>query len=205
MNKKQILFFIFFIILGLASFQISIDRIVGSTQNFTLFELLAPVGGMFLGSVLGAVSALVVSILNIFLFRKPINFLSLALILPPVMAAIYFGFKTKKTAIIFPIAIILFLLNPIGKKRLILNSLGATFTAHAVGTIIFLYAFGLTPAIWLALIPVVLMERGVFTIGIWASCLIFNFVLDKVTNFKFASSLKPFVKTELLINAGKSN
>ncbi|MGA2417986.1 MAG: hypothetical protein ABSF55_02010 [Candidatus Staskawiczbacteria bacterium] len=223
MNRK-ILFSIIFIILGLAAFQISIDRIVGSTQNFTLFELLGPIGGMFLGPVLGAISAFVVYGFNIIFFHKALNFLTLALVLPPMLAAVYFGIKQKWTAIIFPICILLFILNPIGrqawmysliwlipffatfgKKRLIFNCLGATFTAHAVGSIFFLYAFGLTPAIWMALIPVVFVERGVFTLGIWISCFVFNFVLDKITNFKFASSFKPFVKKELLFNAGKSN
>ena len=224
MQKRKILFLIIFTILGLVALQISIDRIIGSTQNFTLFELLGPVGGMFLGPIFGAISAFVVYGLNTFIFHKSLNFLAFALLFPPVLAAVYFGLKNKITAIIFPICIVLFLLNPIGrqawmysliwlipffsaffKKRLVFNSLGATFTAHATGSIIFLYAFGLTPAIWLSLIPIVFIERGVFTIGIWASCLAFNFILDKITNFKFASSLKPFVKTELLLNAGKSN
>lgn len=224
MEKRKILFSIIFIILGLLAFQISIDRIIGSSQNFTLFEFLAPVGGMFLGPVLGAISAFAVSIFNIVIFHKQLNFLTLALFLPPMAAAAYFGLKQKIIAIIFPICIVLFLLNPIGrqawmysfiwlipftatffKKRLVFNSLGATFTAHAIGSIFFLYAFGLTPAIWMALIPVVLIERGIFTIGIWTSCLAFNFVLDKITNFKFASALKPFVKQELLFNASKSN
>ena len=223
MNRK-ILFSIIFTILGLAAFQISIDRIVGSNQNFTLFELLGPIGGMFLGPVLGAVSAFVVYGFNIIIFHKSLDFLAIALFLPPMLAAAYFGLKQKATAIIFPICIALFLLNPIGrqawmysliwlipfvatffKKKLVFNSLGATFTAHATGSIIFLYMFGLTPAIWMALIPVVLIERGVFTLGICLSCLAFNFVLDKITDFNFASSLKPFVKKELLLNVSKSN
>ena len=36
--------------------------------------------------------------------------------LPPVLAAAYFGIKQKWTAIIFPICILLFLLNPIGRQ-----------------------------------------------------------------------------------------
>jgi len=224
MDKRKILFSIFFTILGLLAFQISVSQIIGSTQKFTLFELLGPIGGMFLGPVLGAVSVFFVRALNIFIAHQPIDLLTVIRFLPAILAAVYFGLKQKKTAIIFPICIALFLISPIGrqawmysaiwlipfvatffKKRLILNSLGATFTAHAVGSVIFLYTFGLTPAIWIALIPVVFIERGFFTIGIWASCLAFNFVLDKLTNFKFASALKPLVKPELLFNAGKSN
>ena len=224
MQKRKILFLVIFTALGLAAFQISVNKIVGSGQSFTLFELLSPIGGMFLGPILGAASAFFVRVLNIIILRQPLDFLTVVRFLPAMLAAVYFGLKQKKTAIIFPICTVLFLLNPIGrqawmysaiwlipfassfaKKRLILNSLGATFTAHAVGSVIFLYTFGLTPAIWIGLIPVVFIERGVFTLGIWASCLAFNFVLEKITNFKFASSLKPFVKTELLLNAGKSN
>ena len=219
MEKRKILFLIIFIILGLVAFQISIDRIVGSNQNFTLFEFLGPIGGMFLGPILGAISAFVVYGLNIIIFHKTLNFLAIVLFLPPVSAAVYFGLKQKWTAIIFPICIALFLLNPIGrqawmypiiwlipffatfgKKRLIFNSLGATFTAHAIGTIIFLYMFGLTPAIWMSLIPVVFIERGVFTLGIWISCLALNTVLDKLTNFKAVNFLKPLVNKNYIIS-----
>lgn len=222
--KKQILFAIIFTVLGLLAFQVSVNKIVGSGQSFTLFEFLGPLGGMFLGPVLGAISAFFVRLLNIIIFHQKLDLLTVIRFLPAMLAAVYFGLKTKKTAVIFPVCIALFLLNPIGrsswpysfiwlipfaatffKKKLILNSLGATFTAHAVGSVIFLYTFGLTPAAWLSLIPVVFIERGVFTVGIWLSCLGFNFVLDRITNFKFASSLKPLVNLELLPHAGKSN
>jgi len=208
MNNRKILFSIIFTILGLVAFQITVNKIVGSSQNFTLFEFLGPIGGMFLGPIFGAISVLLVRVLNIIFFHQQLDFLTVIRFLPMMLAAVYFGLKQKKTAIIFPICIALFLLNPIGrqawmysaiwlipfvatffKKKLILNSLGATFTAHAVGSVIFLYAFGLTPAIWIALIPVVFIERGVFTLGIWTSCLAFNFI-----NFTIKSIIKKFIK-----------
>ncbi len=80
-------------------------------------------------------------------------------------------------------------------KNLFLNSLGATFTAHAVGSVIYLYAFGLTPAIWLALIPVVFLERGFFAVGIFASYLAMNTVLSKI------SALEKFANKDYLINS----
>jgi len=224
MEKKKILFLIIFTILGLLAFQIVVSPIIGSGQNFTLFEFLGPIGGMFLGPIFGAVSVFFVRVFNIIAFHQKLDILTIIRFLPAMLAAVYFGLKTKKTAIIFPICIALFLLNPIGrqawaysliwlipfmatffKKKLILNSLGATFTAHAVGSVIFLYAFGLTPAVWVSLIPIVLIERGVFTVGIYGSCLLFNFLLDKITNFKFASSFKPLVNIEFLPNASKGN
>jgi hypothetical protein len=221
MDKRKVLFAIIFTILGLIAFQVSISKIIGSTQSFTLFELLGPIGGMFLGPILGAVSAFFVRALDIIVSHKSLDFLTVIRFLPAMLAAAYFGLKQKKTAIIFPICIALFLINPIGrqawlysmiwlipfvatffKKRLVLNSLGATFTAHAVGSVIFLYSFGLTPAIWMSLIPVVFIERGVFTLGIWLSCIVFNTVLDKLTNIKMVSSLKPLVNPNYLISKG---
>ena len=218
MNRK-ILFSVIFTILGLVAFQISISHIIGSSQSFTLFEFLGPIGGMFLGPILGAASAFIVRALNVIISHQPIDSLTIIRFLPAMLAAVYFGMKQKKTAIIFPICILLFLLNPIGrqawvysliwlipfvatfgKKRLVLNSLGATFTAHAVGSVIFLYSFGLTPAIWISLIPVVFIERGLFAIGIWLSCLVFNTVLDVLTNFKAVHFLKPMVNQNYLVS-----
>ena len=218
--KRKVLFSVIFTILGLLAFQVSVSKIVGSGQSFTLFELLGPIGGMFLGPVLGAISVFFVRAFNIVISRQPLDLLTIIRFLPMMLAAVYFGLKQKKTAIIFPICIALFLLNPIGrqawiysaiwlipfaasfgKKRLILNSLGATFTAHAVGSVIFLYTFGLTPAIWMSLIPVVFIERGVFTLGIWGSCLVLNTVLDFLTNFKAINFLKPLVNKNYLVSA----
>lgn len=219
MEKRKILFLIIFTVLGLAAFQVSISHIIGSSQSFTLFELLGPVGGMFLGPILGAISVFFVRATDIIVSHKALDLLTVIRFLPAMLAAVYFGLKQKKTAIIFPICIALFLLNPIGrqawmysliwlipfvatffKKRLILNSLGATFTAHAVGSVIFLYSFGLTPAIWISLIPVVFIERGLFTIGIWTSCLVFNTILDKLTNFKIVSPFKFLVNQNYLVS-----
>ncbi|MCX6718207.1 MAG: hypothetical protein NTY81_01195 [Candidatus Staskawiczbacteria bacterium] len=219
MDKRKILFLIIFTILGLLAFQVVVNKIVGSSQSFTLFELLGPVGGMFLGPILGAISVFFVRALNIIIFHQKLDLLTVIRFLPMMLAAVYFGLKQKKTAIIFPICIALFLLNPIGRqawmysmiwlipfvatffnKRLILKSLGATFTAHAVGSVIFLYTFSLTPAIWIALIPVVFIERGVFTLGIWTSCLVLNTVLDRLTNLKVVAFLKPLVNQNYIIS-----
>lgn len=73
-------------------------------------------------------------------------------------------------------------LIPIGasffRKNLFARSLGATFTAHAVGGALWVWAFGLTKQIWLALIPQVIMERLVMAAGISAFYLAFTYILD---------------------------
>lgn len=219
MNTQKVLFLIIFIVLSLIVFQIPISRIIGSDQNFTLFELIAPLGGMFLGPFFGAFSAFIVRGINVVITQQTLDLLTVIRFLPMMLAAVYFGMKGRKMAMIFPICIVLFLIHPIGqkawlypliwlipfiatfgKRRLILNSLGTTFIAHAVGSTIFLYAFGLTPQIWLALIPVVFIERGFFTIGIWASYLVINTILDKLTAIKGVHILKFLVNKNYLIS-----
>lgn len=222
MVNQKFLFLIVFVVLSLIAFQIPVFRIVGSNQNFTLFEFIAPQGGMFLGPLFGAISAFFVRGVNIIIAHQTLDFLTIIRFLPMMLAAVYFGMRGRKMAIIFPICIILFLAHPIGqkawlfpliwlipllatfgKKRLILNSLGATFTAHAIGSTIFLYAFGLTPQIWLALIPVVLIERCSFSLGIWASYLAINTLLDRLTKIEeiqILKFLKPLVNQNYLIS-----
>ena len=59
---------------------------------------------------------------------------------------------------------------------------GATFTAHAVGSVAFLYAFNIPAATWMALIPVVAFERGLFALGIAGSTVALNTALDKLSH-----------------------
>lgn len=66
---------------------------------------------------------------------------------------------------------------PFKNKFLLARSLGATFTAHAVGGAIWIWVFKLPPGVWVSLIPVVIMERGIFALGICASYILTNNVL----------------------------
>jgi hypothetical protein len=50
-----------------------------------------------------------------------------------------------------------------------LHALGSTFTAHAVGSVIWIWTHSsMAAALWLGLIPVVACERILFATGIWA-------------------------------------
>ena len=60
------------------------------------------------------------------------------------------------------------------------KSLGATFTAHAVGGAIWNYIVPMTAKAWIALIPVVVFERLVFASGIAVSFVVLNTLLDKL-------------------------
>lgn len=51
-----------------------------------------------------------------------------------------------------------------GKKTIFLQALSSTFIAHAVGSVIWLYAKALPTAVWLGLIPVVFFERLLYAL-----------------------------------------
>lgn len=196
---KQILFIILFTVVGLILLQIPFTAIVGSKQNFSFFDFMASSSGGFLGGIWGGLSVLLVKFIDIIIHKKNLDLTTIIRLFPLVFAALYFGTKSKKIAIIPALCIILFILHPEGRKawffslywlipivaiffknRLILNSLGSTFTAHAIGSTAFLYAFNLKAAIWIGLIPVVFMERMVMACGIWVFYLVANTVLNNL-------------------------
>jgi len=216
LNKKIIFTFIFSL-LGLMALQIPVSKILGANQNFTFFDFFAPTTGLFLNSTFGATSVILVKIFNLMVIQKTIDLVSLFRLLPLPLAAFYFGSKSKFKALIAGLCIILFIIHPIGKqawiyslywlipiftsffpKRLFLRSLGSTFTAHAAGSTIFLYTVKLTPAIWLSLIPITLVERISFAIGIYLGYFIFNFSLNYLINSLNLRSIKFLIQKNYL-------
>jgi hypothetical protein len=66
-----------------------------------------------------------------------------------------------------------FWLLPLGTLMLsseyrFLHALGSTFTVHAFGTLLWIYTHTTVPAFWIALIPLVIIERLVFASGMTA-------------------------------------
>ena len=212
--KRIILSVVIFTVLGLIALQIPFTNIVGSKQAFSLFDFMGPTAGMLIGSWPGAVSAIFVKVVNTIATGGEWELTTIIRLFPMALAALYFGMgvKNKKLVAVIPlICMIAFWLHPEGRQawyyalywlipiaaslkseRLILNSLGATFTAHAVGSTAFLYALNLPAAVWIGLIPIVFMERMLFTAGITVSYLVLNNVLnwvDKRLNIKIVHRL----------------
>lgn len=200
MSKKNISFLIIFTFIGLIAFRLPVANIVGSSQSFTVFDYLGPTAGLFLGPLFGALSVFFVRLFHLLFSEASFEWLAVLRFLPLILAAFYLGSKSKKNLFIPLLCMILFIAHPEGraawyyslywlipilavfkKERLILNALGATFTAHAVGSVIFLYAFNLPSAVWISLIPVVAVERGLFALGIWVSYPAFNTLLAKIS------------------------
>ncbi|MBU4298678.1 hypothetical protein KJ636_01420, partial [Patescibacteria group bacterium] len=193
-------------------------------QAFTPLEFFGPTSGMFLGSLPGAVSVFFVKLFSAIFSEQQFNLTNVIRLFPMVFAAIYFGLnkarKSDKLILIIPIlAIVLFIAHPEGrqawffslywlipiiaffkKDRLILNALGSTFTAHAVGSVAFLYAFNLSAPIWLGLIPIVFIERVSFAIGIWATYLVLNNLLDFLVTKLKISLFQPLVNQNYILS-----
>lgn len=70
------------------------------------------------------------------------------------------------------------------KKFLLAKSLGATFTAHAVGGAYWIWATNMSATLWTALIPVVAIERGAFAIGIAVTYMAVNSLLAALPAFQ---------------------
>lgn len=199
--QKQLLFLALFTILGFVSLQIPFNKLAGSNVSFTLFDFFGPIAGAFLGPIYGIGSVLAVEVTNMLIKHTPWTTGPLIRLFPTLFAVYYFATIFKKGSgkwiLAVPIlAIVVFLAHPIGrqvpyytlfwfipavayrfKNNLYMKSLGATFTAHAVGGAAWIWAFNLPATVWKGLIPVVISERLLFATGIAISFVITKKVL----------------------------
>lgn len=194
--QKQLSYALIFTGLLSALSWLKINFIIGSgISSFSLGHCLSPLIGIFGGTV-GVAMLLAFRTLIKFSTAHAFNSIVLACHIPSFCAGLYLAtFNNRRTIGIFQVAFIIFLLlscialfcaHPVGSqaaaysllwliplataliphKSLWLNALGSTFTAHAVGSVIWLYLELVpTPEAWIALIPVALLERFVFSFG----------------------------------------
>lgn len=205
-SKKRILFILLFSALVLIGNQINFSSVIGAdAQYFTFFQFFGPIAGGFLGAGIGAISILVAELIEFIAVGKAFSFINLFRLTPMLFAAAFFAvysgkLKSKALMAVIPlICIFFFVMHPVGReawfyalywlipiatilftKRLFFRSLGATFTAHAIGSTVWLYTIPMPAATWIALIPVTAMERILFALGISASFIAFNTVLAKL-------------------------
>lgn len=194
-TKEKLLFLALFTLVGFGLLQIPFTKLAGSSISFTLFDFFAPIAGAFLGPLLGIISILAVELVQMVIKHQPFTTIAVIRLFPLLFASLYFAMMTRKNAsraiLVVPLlAIIVFVLNPIGakvwyyslfwlipvasyfwRKNLYIRSLGATFTAHAVGGAAWITFLHLPATVWKSLIPVVIEERLVFAAGIAVSFL----------------------------------
>ncbi|HCJ52457.1 MAG: hypothetical protein A2898_04445 [Candidatus Kerfeldbacteria bacterium RIFCSPLOWO2_01_FULL_48_11] len=206
---KKTLVIVLGLTISLFALQIPFSVLIGgSNQQFSMFDFIAPSLGGFFGSIIGAITIVAAKAFNTFAHEEPFNMINVIRLFPLAFGALYFGLRKFPfvKAFIPLLCMVLFNLHPEGRgawyyslywlipvvalltpHSLIFKSLGATFTAHAVGGVAFLYAFNLPAEVWIALIPIVFIERMLFTAGIAASYLATNSVLAFISSHpKFA-------------------
>lgn len=201
MKKEKLLSLSLFTLLGLLALQIPFTRLLGSNVKFTLFDFLAPTLGTFLGTVPGIISVLTMQLINLILHGGKFDIGGIIRLFPTLFAVAYFAKKRPFNLIVPALCIIAFNLHPIGRsawqyslfwlipiaahffrKNLFIKSLGATFTAHAVGGALWVWTFGLSKQIWLSLIPQVILERTAMAVGIAVFYLLINKALRYLTS-----------------------
>lgn len=205
--RAKFIFTAFFVILGLIALQIPFTRLLGGSVRFTLYDFIAPTLGAFLALTPGILVVLLTQLLNFLIHPNSVTGIGSIIRLFPTLFAVYYFSKKRPVNIAVPlICILIFNLHPVGRSawaysllwlipvlshyfrnNLFLKSLGATFTAHAVGGALWIWAFGLSREMWLALIPQTLIERFLMAGGITLSYL----TLVKVLNFLKAKKFLP--------------
>ena len=197
-NSKKLFSFFLLSIISLIAIQIPFTQLLGSNVHFTLFDFIAPTLGSFMGIFPAITAVFGIQVLNYIIHGSQFDVGGIIRLFPTLFAVVYFSQKRSLNWIIPILAIVAFDLNPIGRsawqysmfwlipvfanffhKNIFARSLGATFTAHAVGGVLWVWTFGLSKELWLSLIPVVIVERLALAAGIT----LFYFVFSKVLNY----------------------
>lgn len=187
MRNEQTRYAPLFFLVSQIGTPLKISWMVGTyAAFFSLSNCITPLGGAFCGmggsTVIGVIALLVrMSIAGVFF---PLA--HLAQIVPGMFAGYYWASRSIYIRLVVPgLCMGAFILHPVGgaawgytlfwlipialyllnSTHIFLTALGSTFTAHAVGSLIWLYTVPMDAAAWNLLIPVVLFERLLFASG----------------------------------------
>lgn len=199
MNQAQRLGFVFWTLLALASSYLSLRPILGTTQVFTAFEFIGPLGGSLFGALVGAFAAITAKGIGFWLTGGALTAFALVRLLTPAAAAIYLTGKQRWILSIPALAMLAFWLHPVGREvwyfalywlipfvawhfrdHSFSRALGATFTAHALGGAAFIWLVPTTATLWQDLIPVVAFERLTFAAGMTAALIAFEYGFSRL-------------------------
>jgi len=204
LSAKGLAFVMLFSLLVLAADSVNFSPMLGGPANksFTLFQFMGPIAGGFLGAGVGVLSVLLAEVISFFWLGKGVNMLNMLLLAPMLAATAYFALYSRGKfagALVSLVCMAAFIAHPVGQQawayslywlipaialalpeHLLLRSLGSTFTAHAIGGVIWIYSFPSTPAFWMMLIPIVAFERLLFALGISGSYIAFNTLFARV-------------------------
>lgn len=194
---KKLIFVAIFAIVGLLLMQIPFTKIIGSNLKFSLFDFYGPIAGSFVGSAIGMIGVLIMQILNWAWHGFAVDGATIIRFFPMLFALLYFAKKSKLMLAVPALAMIAFWAHPEGRQAwyytlywlipviayffhdrfIFARALGTTFTAHAVGGVLWIWVFNMKAAVWISLIPIVWKERGLMAIGITLTFLASNYLL----------------------------
>ena len=169
---------------------LKVSMILGSyTACFSAINVVMPTAGKWCGKR-GVTVVFMIGVILRLLFRGfdlPLHFL--AYHIPGLFGAYYFTSRSSSIRLLVPLfSMAFFILHPVGmqswiysmywlipimlycvnKKSLWLDALGSTFVAHAIGSVIWIYTVETSATMWFSLLPIVAIERLLFTLGIVA-------------------------------------
>lgn len=156
----------------------------GATAYFSGINIVAPLAGAYGLSSAAALFFVVRAMLMHGFFTCSARIL-LALHLPTLAAAWCWSFDHVLYRVGVPLTcIVLFLMHPAGlaapfyaiwwlipstlffvQRSIFATAVASTFTAHAVGTVLWMYVHPLSPELYAQLMPIVLVERLVYASG----------------------------------------
>jgi len=213
-----------FVLIGFALLQVPVNNLAGTGAKLTFFDMFYPVSGAFVGTGLGVIAVVVMQLLNLTLHGfagvatgSLLILLATTRLLPMIAGVVAFSKDSKKVLIIPAVAMMAFLVHPIGlqswyftllwlipfaawpfrNKFLLARSLQTTFVSHAVGGAVWIWAFPTTAAFWTALIPIVLLERSIFSVGMSASYILMNNLMTIIPIKNFATIDKKYLFKKL--------
>jgi hypothetical protein len=152
---------------------------------FSLAQAITPLAGAFAG-IAGCFAFFGAKLGIAYLLSSQVPFHFLAYHVPGLCASLYWATSVRWLKASVPVLCMgLFLVHPTGssaalyclfwlipivatyfmKETVFARSVGSTFTAHAVGSVIWLYTVPMNADTWLMLIPVVIIERALFVVG----------------------------------------
>jgi len=166
---------------------IKLSWVIGSAGIcFSASNLCMPLTGLFGGA--GIATILWTLMLGMRLMTGTWQLSTLTFYIPGYCAALYLATRQRVLRTALPlVCIVLFVIHPVGFQAMLystywlipliiaqyrhaplfMHMLAATFTAHAVGSVIWLYTVPMTPTTWLALMPLVALERCTYAAGMF--------------------------------------
>lgn len=162
---------------------------------FSLRTMLTPLVGAF-GGMMGIGMLCASSVAHALFFKKALTLSFLAYSgIPTLLASLYWATESRAIRAVIPaVCLLLFVAHPQGmlaapyalfwlipiviayqsNHSIFLISLGSTFTAHAAGSVLWLYSTGMQASYWYSLLPLVPAERLLLATGMAISHMLFS-------------------------------